>query len=65
MRVESSGFRRETEKDGSLDTDTILLSGARFEMPDVLPGVLVGSLASVVEYISGLTEGSLLIPFCS
>ena len=28
MRVESSGFRRETEKDGSLDTATVLSSGA-------------------------------------
>ena len=27
MRVESSGFRRETENDGSLDTATVLSSG--------------------------------------
>ena len=27
-RVESSGFRREAEKDGSLDTATVLSSGA-------------------------------------
>lgn len=33
-------------------------------MADVLPGVWFGSLASVVEYISGLTAGSRLIPFC-
>ena len=34
------------------------------EMTNVLLGVWVGSLASVVEYISGLTAGSRLIPFC-
>lgn len=33
-------------------------------MTDVLPGVWFGSVASVVEYISGLTAGSRLIPFC-
>ena len=34
------------------------------EMTNVLPGICLGSLASVVGYISGLTEGSRLIPFC-
>lgn len=34
------------------------------EMTDVLPGVWVGSLASVIEYISGLTAGSRQILFC-
>lgn len=33
-------------------------------MTNVLTGVWVGSLASVSEYISGLTRGSRLIPFC-
>lgn len=98
MRVESSGFRRETEKDGSLDTATALPSGASLERPEVwrsernrrasifrfrsahkgksfgiaadaemmnvLPGVWFGSLTSIVDYISGLTAGSRLIPSC-
>ena len=34
-KVESSGFRRETEKDGSLDTATVLSSGASLERPEV------------------------------
>lgn len=34
------------------------------EMPDVLPGVWIGSLASAFEHISGLTTGSRLIPLC-
>ena len=34
-RVESSGFRRETEKDGSLDTSTVLPSAASLERPEV------------------------------
>ena len=34
------------------------------ERTDVLPGVWFGSLASVIEYISGLTTGSRLIPLC-
>lgn len=33
-------------------------------MTNVLLGVWVRSLASVVGYISGLTEGSRLIPLC-
>ena len=33
-------------------------------MTNVLAGVWFGSLASVVEYISGLTGGSRLIPLC-
>lgn len=33
-------------------------------MTNVLPGGCFGSLASVVEYISGLTAGSRLIPLC-
>ena len=36
--------------------------GADAEMPDVLTGVWFGSLAYVIEYISGLTLGSRLIP---
>ena len=34
------------------------------EMTNVLPGVWLGSLTSVVDYISGLTAGKRLIPFC-
>lgn len=34
------------------------------EMTNVLPGVWIGSLASVVEFISGLTAGSRLTPHC-
>ena len=33
-------------------------------MTDVLPGVWFGSLASVIEYISGLTGGIRLTPLC-
>lgn len=33
-------------------------------MMNVLPGGWFGSLASVIKYISGLTGGSRLIPFC-
>lgn len=33
-------------------------------MTNVLPGVWFGSLASGIEYISGLTAGSQLIPLC-
>lgn len=38
--------------------------GVDAEMPDVLPGVWFGSLASVIEYICGLTAGIRLIPCC-
>lgn len=34
-RVESSGFRREKEKAGSLDTATVLSSEASLERPEV------------------------------
>ena len=34
-KVESSGFRREAEKDGSLDTAIVLLSEASLEWPEV------------------------------
>ena len=51
---------------GAVGDERVESSGiaADAEGTNVLLGVWVGSLASVVEYISGLTAGSWLIPFC-
>lgn len=51
-RVESSGFRREAEKDGSLDTATVLPSGASLKRAR---GLAVGAQAESVN---------LQIPLC-
>ena len=51
---------------GAVGDERVESSGiaADAEGTNVLLGVWVGSLASVYKYISGLTEGSRLIPLC-